>query len=320
MRLRLLAGGVSLGLAVGLASASPAAATSYICSGKQTTLFDNTNSFAVSKGGSPPTFSTKGKAYCLTYVQTYHWNNGSGSSPGKVGVTRQGTAPAGSGISNGIRLPAKASAGQGGAPNVNWYADRSYTQPLVLDGTYTCYDSEPSTWSANKESSGAGFCIVYVDPAVVSAASTTTTSGAAGPPASSSGGGSDLTWLWILLASVGILLGLMLVAYWQWQDGMNRWWDAIQEALDAIPEEEEAFWRRLLRRLREMAGQRPEDEFDPRSVAYPPPGPPPPAILTADATFDPPESPPVVDVPGDSEGPTTEIPGDSSPPDDNEVM
>jgi hypothetical protein len=42
----------------------------YFCQGDQFTLFSNANAEAVSNGGSDPTFSTHGKAYCLMYVQT----------------------------------------------------------------------------------------------------------------------------------------------------------------------------------------------------------------------------------------------------------
>jgi len=146
---------VLAGLALGAASARAATQT-YSCLGAQTTLFDNTNGDLITDTGSPPSFSTKGKAYCMTYIQT---------TP----------------------------------------------KPVILDGSYTCYDSDPSTWSADKSSGGAGFCIVKVVPAIAAAGSTTTaTTTAAGPPTtSSSGGGSGLAWLWILLAILGVgILGL----------------------------------------------------------------------------------------------------------------
>lgn len=139
-----------------------AAAPAWTCSGNQVTVFDNTNGGGVSNGGTQPTFSTHGKPYCLTHVQTYHWNNGSGPTPGKVGLTQK-SGP--SGLPTVISLPAKGSAGQNNAKNVNWYADVPQSPPTVIDGTYACTDSSPSTWSSNPQTGGAGFCQVLGVPA-----------------------------------------------------------------------------------------------------------------------------------------------------------
>ena len=146
---------------------APAAKGKYQCSGKQKTVFDNTNGLEVDDGATPPTFSTHGKAYCVTYIQTYHWNSGNGAAPGTLGLRRVSVAAA---------LPrelgpfqAKGSSGQGGAANVNWYADVPTTTPEIIDGIYECQDSGESTWSSNKASAaplgGNGFCIVYGVPA-----------------------------------------------------------------------------------------------------------------------------------------------------------
>jgi len=160
-----------IGVVVSLESGSPVvgggngrAFAGYICHGTQFTLFDNVNADAVSNGGSQPTFSTHGKAYCLMYVQTYHWNNGAGSPAGTVGLARL-SGPAA--LPSYVRsLPTKTSAGQNGAANVNWYAAVSISKPVILDGAYSCTDSDPSTWSSDKASGGAGFCLVYADLAI----------------------------------------------------------------------------------------------------------------------------------------------------------
>jgi hypothetical protein len=156
-------------LAVTLHSATPAAGgkthgfSGYVCHGTQATLFDNINAEAVSNGASRPTFSTHGMAYCLMYIQTYHWNKGAGSPPGSVGLVRLGGPAA---LPESIAsLSAKASSSQG-VPNVNWFASVPITKPVILDGTYSCADSDPSTWSSDKASGGAGFCIVYANLAV----------------------------------------------------------------------------------------------------------------------------------------------------------
>jgi PKD repeat protein len=129
----------------------------YKCSGAQTKLFDNSNGGGVLNGAKPPSFSTKGKAYCLVSITTYHWNNAQGQTPGTIGLA--GSSKAGP-------FKATGSSGQGGAPNVNWTVNVSTTKPVVLNGTYTCQDSDPATWAQNPQTGGTGFCIVYVTNAV----------------------------------------------------------------------------------------------------------------------------------------------------------
>ena len=138
----------------------------YTCTGSQIKLFDNSNGGGVLNGGTAPSFGTKGKAYCLVSITTYHWNNAQGKKPGTIGL---------SGSSSAGPFPAKGSAGQGGAPNVNWTVNVSTTKPVILNGTYTCQDSDPASWSQNPQTGGKGFCIVYVTNVVKKAGGTTTT-------------------------------------------------------------------------------------------------------------------------------------------------
>src|SRR5438309_1519940 len=113
----------------------------------------------IESSGTPPTFTTNRRAYCLTHIQTYHWHDGEGSPGGTLWLTGH---PAVSGLPARIGpFHAKTSSGQDGAPNVNWYADIPQSPPTVIDGTYTCNDSNTATWSANKGSGGQGFCFVY---------------------------------------------------------------------------------------------------------------------------------------------------------------
>jgi PKD repeat protein len=137
----------------------------FSCSGPQLKLFDSSNTLGVLNGATPPTFSTKGTAYCVTSITTYHWNNGQGARPGKIGLG----VISGLGGAGRVLGPFKAtgSAGQGSAPNVNWTANiPSGTKPVVINGTYTCRDSDPKTWAQNTASRGHGFCIVYVTRAL----------------------------------------------------------------------------------------------------------------------------------------------------------
>lgn len=125
------------------------------CTGARFKLFDNWNGGGVLNGGKPTVFDTGGKSYCLQSIDTYHWNNGLGQHPGTIGLRSSSGAIVGP-------WPATGSAGQGGAPNVNWTAIAPSSPPLIINGSYTCVDSDPTTWSQNQQSGGQGFCDVYV--------------------------------------------------------------------------------------------------------------------------------------------------------------
>jgi hypothetical protein len=234
-RLLLLAGPAVLLLVTASAAAAP---PQYNCLGTQTTLFDNTNADLITDTGSPPSFSTGGKTYCMTYIQTYHYNEGNGAPPGTLGINRVGGSVAGA--ANSARFAAKGTAGQGGA-NENWYADVPLTpNPTILDGSYTCYDSDPSTWSADSASQGDGFCIVKVVPAIpVASTSTTPTTNPAGPPAQSSGsgGGGTSWWVWLLaaLGATGIGVGTYAVVKKK-QDGRDIFDEIMKVASDSMPD------------------------------------------------------------------------------------
>ncbi len=62
----------------------------YTCSGGQVKVFDNSNGFGVSNGGTSPSFDTKGTAYCLTSITTYHWNDMKGAKPGTIALSTAG--------------------------------------------------------------------------------------------------------------------------------------------------------------------------------------------------------------------------------------
>jgi PKD repeat protein len=140
---------------VAAAAAYPAQHVSPSCNGNPVKVFDNSNKVGVQNGGKAPTFSTNGKSYCLVTVVTYHWNGGHGKPPGSVGV-KSSTMSASS--------TAYGSPGQGGAQNVNWTGTFAKTEKIVISGIYSCFDSDPSTWSQNTASRGKGFCIVYGVP------------------------------------------------------------------------------------------------------------------------------------------------------------
>jgi hypothetical protein len=140
-------------------AAQTAAAAGYQCVGQQKTLFDNSNGNLVSNGAAAgPSFNTGGKAYCLVSMSTYHWNDGKGAGPGRVGLIGSG--------GNVGPTQAQGTSGQGGAQNVNWvYVPDAAARPF-LNGDYTCYDSDKATWSQNDASGHLGFCRVFVLDAV----------------------------------------------------------------------------------------------------------------------------------------------------------
>ena len=138
------------------------AKTTVTCQGPSIKLMDNSNGGGVLGGGKQPSFITKGVPYCLMQLVTYHWNNGQGAKPGTLGLRGD------LGVVIGP-WPATGSTGSNNAPNVNWTANVSTpTKPVVINGVYSCVDSDPATWSQDAESHGTGFCQVYVVKAVVS--------------------------------------------------------------------------------------------------------------------------------------------------------
>jgi hypothetical protein len=138
----------------------------YACVGAPLQLFNNSNTGGVSNGGTPPEFSTKGHSYCLSSLTTYHWDNGQGAPPGTIGL--ETVARLAANVATIGPFPASGSSGQGTRANVNWSA--SMTTPVVLQGSYSCIDSDPATWSENQASGGHGFCTVMARTAVPVAA------------------------------------------------------------------------------------------------------------------------------------------------------
>jgi hypothetical protein len=143
-----------------LATTPPPRTTRYECVGSPFVLFDNWNTGAVANGGTQPVFDTGGKPYCLISLADYHFNNGPGvSSVGTVGLQSETTGELGPYQAVGLSAS--------GALNADWIATvGSPTAPVVINGTYACTDSDPSTWSQNATSGGQGFCKVTVEAAV----------------------------------------------------------------------------------------------------------------------------------------------------------
>jgi hypothetical protein len=149
---------------VSAVAASPLlAASTYTCHGAQVSLFTDYNGNATMNGGTPPGFTTHGKAYCLVWIQTYHWNNGKGAKPGTLGLTGSLNNPVGR---TGVAPRKATNVPSPGVPDAGWIVNFSTTKnPVVIDGHFACKDSSQATWAQNAKSHGRGFCAIEVVPA-----------------------------------------------------------------------------------------------------------------------------------------------------------
>jgi hypothetical protein len=98
-----------------------------------------------------PTSQTYFTLYNKTLIQavtTYHWNNGSGKTPGTISICD----PDGTVIDT---FNANGRNGYLDAPNVYWDVFPNIT---LEPGLYLIVDSDSSTWSHNTQSNGEGFC------------------------------------------------------------------------------------------------------------------------------------------------------------------
>jgi hypothetical protein len=153
--------GVAAAAAMAHLSGESRPAAQYQCIGNPIELFNNWNTAAVSNGGTEPSFSTGGQAYCLISISTYHYNGNSGGTPGTIGLQSEA----------GTLGPFVASGSQS---NEDWTVTLSSSEPAIINGTYACDDSDPSTWSQNSESAGQGFCRVWVEQAQQTTTTTST--------------------------------------------------------------------------------------------------------------------------------------------------
>ncbi|MDZ4169736.1 MAG: hypothetical protein U1E26_08785 [Coriobacteriia bacterium] len=112
------------------------------------------NPKAVQNGGTSPTWEAE-TSMIVTEINTYHWNDGKGKSPGTLALQSGDGKTYGPWQTSG--LP-----GQGGVPNATWVAK---PDEVVPPGTYKVVDSDPGSWSQNADSKGVGFTNVIAAPA-----------------------------------------------------------------------------------------------------------------------------------------------------------
>jgi hypothetical protein len=96
-------------------------------------------------GATVPTTFTIDEPWRVTYLLTYHWNDGQGATPGIIGLQD----------ADGVIYGAWRARGEegSGVANAAWVVEPNIVLP---PGTYTVLDSEPGTWAQNPETGGAG--------------------------------------------------------------------------------------------------------------------------------------------------------------------
>jgi len=116
----------------------------------EVTLLNIGNIYRVASGPDRPSMFTLDTTFVITYIYTYHWNDGQGIDPGTISLINKEGEIYGPFQTNGIT-------GQGGVLNAGW---ETYIEAKVPPGRYTILDSNPLTWSCNAESDYKGFAIV----------------------------------------------------------------------------------------------------------------------------------------------------------------
>jgi hypothetical protein len=106
------------------------------------------NILAVTPGATAGATFTVDAPTLITWVSNYHY--GPETAPGQVGLT----ASDGSFFGPWQTVGAE---GQGGVANAYWNAA---PYAVIPAGTYTVWDSDPSTWSSNADTGGVGFTVV----------------------------------------------------------------------------------------------------------------------------------------------------------------
>ncbi|GEM_PF-6555572 len=119
--------------------------------GQDVTLLQLDTLGAVENRPTQPTTFTMDAPSCITKIRTYHWNRGRGSAPGTISLQDQTGEVLGTWDASG-------EPGSGGVPNAYWEVEPRIELPA---GTYTVLDSDPATWSHNRDTGGRGITWVY---------------------------------------------------------------------------------------------------------------------------------------------------------------
>jgi hypothetical protein len=119
--------------------------------GKVEEMFKVANVHHVESGATVPTTFTVDSTWLVTQLRTYHWNEGQGTTPGTIGLVS---------IDGAIYGPWQAygQPGMGGLENAYWAVEPNVA---IGPGTYMVVDSDPDTWSQNKDTGGRGMAWGY---------------------------------------------------------------------------------------------------------------------------------------------------------------
>ncbi len=105
-------------------------------------IYNSWNTKSVSENPTCSPFFTIDEPQMITYIDTYHWNNGAGAPVGKIGLID------GYGTHYGP-WKVETSLERSEAPKGYWIA---HPNEIVPAGNYIIEDSDPATWSRNSES------------------------------------------------------------------------------------------------------------------------------------------------------------------------
>lgn len=121
--------------------------------GSEYIFYDNWNTDVVLNNPTSSPSVTVYNTAIITQILNYHWNSGSGQTPGQISLRDQhGT----------IYGPWDAEALNG--DNTNWVV---YPDALLQPGTYSVVDSDNSTWSYNENSGYCGFSRIYLQDLIL---------------------------------------------------------------------------------------------------------------------------------------------------------
>jgi hypothetical protein len=105
-------------------------------------IFDSWNTGAVNNGPTCSPILTISKPHMITYIDTYHWNYGQGTTSGGTISLQNGDGE----TFGPWQVEAESASG---AANAWWIARPNVVIP---EGNYIIIDSQPETWSQNSES------------------------------------------------------------------------------------------------------------------------------------------------------------------------
>jgi hypothetical protein len=148
-----------------------------ICAAATEQEMNNENVYGILSGPTSPTTFTFSQQVTLTHIGTYHYHDKNKVVPlGTLGLRDASGKMYGPWKTTGLE-------GQGGVKDAFWDATPNVIIPA---GTYTLVDSDPKTWSYNKQSNYQGFASVKYIPV----------GGSGGSSGGASGGSSGPHFAW----------------------------------------------------------------------------------------------------------------------------